>query len=191
MILKKILTAFLVLFAITVMATCSLADSGDDVNRHDAKRDAQLANERCASLWIDGRRMGELIVGASAKMEFQFVDKKLIHRIYAAAENFPETMSWNASYYDKAAKLKCNLVILHYKAISWWNFDPAKITVNGEPLPKKQILSSMLSVHTGQLSPNTEEVIAFGVPREISKPGKTLTFGYEEASVELKIPSSR
>ncbi|WP_143521742.1 hypothetical protein [Pyramidobacter sp. C12-8] len=153
-----------------------------------ANKDEELMKARSVLLWIGGTRVGDLMVGADAKLQFQFVDRTLSARIYAAPNNFPDDIVWNASYIDKAARAKCNLVILGYRAMNRWNFDPGKLTVNGEPLPANRIYTSLLSKETGNLAPDTQDAIAFGVPRSQSRGGSEIVFGYEGYSVKLTIP---
>lgn len=151
-------------------------------------KDEELMRARSALLWIGGTRVGDLMVGADAKLQFQFVDRTLSARIYAAPNNFPDDIVWNASYIDKAARAKCNLVILGYRAVNRWNFDPGKLTVNGEPLPAGRIYTSLLSKETGNLAPDTQDAIAFGVLRSQSRGGSEVVFGYDGYSVKLTIP---
>ena len=65
-------------------------------------KDEELMRARSALLWIGGTRVGDLMVGADAKLQFQFVDRTLSARIYAAPNNFPDDIVWNASYIDIA-----------------------------------------------------------------------------------------
>ena len=153
-----------------------------------ANKDEELMRARSVLLWIGGTRVGDLMVGADAKLQFQFVDRTLSARIYAEPGNFPDDIVWNASYIDKAARAKCNLVILGYRAMNRWNFDPGKLTVNGEPLPPGRIYPSLLSKETGNLAPDTQDAIAFGVPRSQSRGGSEVVFGYDGYSVKLTIP---
>lgn len=153
-----------------------------------ANKDEELMRARSVLLWIGGTRVGDLMVGADAKLQFQFVDRTLSARIYAEPGNFPDDIVWNASYIDKAARAKCNLVILGYRAMNRWNFDPGKLTVNGKPLPPGRIYTSLLSKETGNLAPDTQDAIAFGVPRSQSRGGSEVVFGYDGYSVKLTIP---
>ena len=153
-----------------------------------ANKDEELMRARSVLLWIGGTRVGDLMVGADAKLQFQFVDRTLSARIYAEPGNFPDDIVWNASYIDKAARAKCNLVLLGYRAMNRWNFDPGKLTVNGEPLPPGRIYTSLLSKETGNLAPDTQDAIAFGVPRSQSRGGSEVVFGYDGYSVKLTIP---
>jgi hypothetical protein len=150
--------------------------------------DQKLTEERCAVLWIGGRQLGDMVIGAEGHLVFQLVDRVLAGRIYSQPDNFPEQIVWNAQYIDKASKAKCDLVILVYRAVNRWTFDPALLKVNDEPLEKKYVLSSLLSAETGNLPKGTEDVLAFGVPRTLTRPGKTLKFSYGDLSVTLNIP---
>ncbi len=148
----------------------------------------ELLQSRAAVLWIGGNRVGDLMVGADARLRFQFIDRALTERIYSEPDSFPDQILWNAPYIDKASRSRCNLVILVYTAVSRWNFDPSKITVNGEPIPKNRVYSSLLAIPTGALAAGTEDVIVFGVPRALSRPGGTLVFAYGDHAIEFSIP---
>ena len=158
-----------------------------------AKKDTtgDLLRSRAAVVWIGGKKIGDLMVGATAKLYFQFIDNKLADAIYAEPTNFPDDILWNASYIDKATRSKCNLVILIYKTMDPWIFDPAKITVNGEPIEKKRVYSSLLAIPTGKIASDVDGVIAFGIPRGQCRPGSTLVFGYEQYKAELVVPGKK
>ena len=158
-----------------------------------AKKDTtgDLLRSRAAVVWIGGKKIGDLMVGATAKLYFQFIDNKLADAIYAEPTNFPDDILWNASYIDKATRTKCNLVILIYKTMDPWIFDPAKITVNGEPIEKKRVYSSLLAIPTGKIASDVDGVIAFGIPRGQCRPGSTLVFGYEQYKAELVVPGKK
>lgn len=147
-----------------------------------------LMKTRSVILWIGGRQLGDLMVGADAKLQFQFVDGKLAERIYSDPNSFPDLIVWNASYIDKASRGRCNLVLLIYRAMNRWNFDPGKITVNGAPIDPKRLYTSYLSKPTGSIPGDTQDAIAFGVPRAASKPGMKIVFGYGDAKVEFTVP---
>jgi len=173
--MKKLFATFLF---VVCLASAGLAKMSTD----------DLLRSRAAVVWIGGKQIGDLMVGADAKLYFQFIDRKLAEAIYSEPSTFPDEILWNASYIDKASRGKCNLVILVYKAVSRWTFDPAKITINGEPLQKQRVYSSLLSIPTGSLAADTQDVIAFGVPRSLSKPGSTIVFGYENYKSEFVVP---
>ncbi len=175
--MKKLLAAFLLLVAFLVSRA-----PARDVNVDD------LLQSRAAVLWIGGNRIGDLMTGADACLRFQFIDRKLTELIYSEPSSFPDSILWNASYIDRARRGKCNLVILIYRAVSRWNFDPGKITVNGEPIPKNRVYSSLLAIPTGNIPAETQDVIAFGVPRSASKAGGRIVFGYEDHTIEFEIP---
>ena len=151
--------------------------------------DAALMRERSVVLWLGGRKLGDdMVIGAEGQLIFQLIDRTLASRIYSEPDNFPEQIVWNAQYIDKAARQKSDVVILFYRAVNRWTFDPKLLKHNGEPIDRSQYLSSVLSAQTGSLPKGTEDVLAFSVPRSHTKPGKTLTFSYGNESVALTIP---
>lgn len=149
---------------------------------------AELLRSRTAIVWVGGQRFGDMVAGANAKLYFQFFDKKLIERIYSEPSSFPDDIIWHAADIDKASRAKCSLVMILYRALTPWTFDPAKITLNGEPLEKKRVYSSLLAIPTGQIGTGTEDVITFGVPRSLCRPGSTLVFGYDGETAEFVVP---
>ena len=181
--MKKFIAAFLLLCA------CAVLGSQVEAAKKDPTDD--LLRSRAAVVWIGGKRIGDLMVGADAKLYFQLIDRTLSERIYSDPTSFPDDILWNASYIDKAARAKCNLIILVYKALVPWIFDPAKITVNGEPIDKRRVYSSLLAIPTGKIASDTEDVIAFGVPRALCKPGSKLVFGYGDYKDELIVPGKK
>lgn len=180
--MKKFLALALLLavYACAVPAGAAKKETTDD-----------LLRSRAAVVWIGGKQIGDLMVGATAKLYFQFIDNKLADAIYAEPTSFPDDILWNASYIDKASRAKCNLVILIYKTMDPWIFDPMKITVNGAPLDKKRVYSSLLAIPTGKIASDVDGVIAFGVSKAACRPGSTLVFGYEQYKAELVVPGKK
>ncbi len=148
----------------------------------------ELVRSRSVVIFDGGTRVGDMVLGANAKLQFQFVDDRLTEEIYHNPEPFLEEIVSNVEFKQKASRNKCNLIILIYRAENAWTFDPDRLTVNGEPLPKKQIYSSLLSKEVGRLESETQDAIAFGVPRAISKPGNVIVFGYGDETVEFTVP---
>ena len=175
-----VLALLLAVCACAVPAVAAKKETTDD-----------LLRSRAAVVWIGGKQIGDLMVGATAKLYFQFIDNKLADAIYAEPTSFPDDILWNASYIDKATRAKCNLVILIYKTMDPWIFDPAKITVNGEPIEKKRVYSSLLAIPTGKIASDVDGVIAFGIPRGQCRPDSTLVFGYEQYKAELVVPGKK
>lgn len=147
-----------------------------------------LINTRSVIVWVGGKRIGDLMVGADAKLQFQFIDKELSRAIYSEPDRFPDTIVWNATYIDKASKGKCNLVLLIYRALNRWTFDPSLLTINGAPIAQNRMYTSLLSKETGSLAMDTQDVLAFGVPRSESKSGTVITFGYGDYTAEFTVP---
>ena len=184
--MKKFFAMMLLLCAV-----CAVSVRAEAAKSASKDPTGDLLRSRAAVVWIGGKQIGDLMVGASAKLYFQFIDKALSDAIYAEPTNFPDDILWNASYIDKASRAKCNLVILIYKTMDPWIFDPAKITVNGEPIDKKRVYSSLLAIPTGKLASDVEGAIAFGVPKGQCKAGSTLVFGYEQYKAELVVPGKK
>ena len=158
--MKKLLAVVLLLCAVCALSVRAEAAKKDSID--------DLLRSRAAVVWIGGKQIGDLMVGASAKLYFQFIDNKLAN-----------------------ASSKCNLVILIYKTMDPWIFDPAKITVNGEPLDKKRVYSSLLAIPTGKIASDVGAAIAFGVPKSACRPGETLVFGYDQYKAELVVPGKK
>lgn len=148
----------------------------------------ELMKTRSVLLWVGGSKVGDLMVGADAKLQFQFIDRPLAERIYSDPGSFPDMIVWNASYIDKASRGRCNLVLMIYKAVNRWNFDPEKIRVNGEPIEPRRLYTSLLSKPVGNLPAGTMDAVAFGVPRSLSKPGAKIVFSYGDFKSEFIVP---
>ncbi len=148
----------------------------------------ELVRSRSVVIFDGGTRVGDMVLGANAKLQFQFIDSKLSQEIYSNPDAYLDELVSNIGFAQKASRNKCNLVILIYRSEDAWTFDPDKLTVNGEQLPKKQIYSSLLSKAVGRIESETQDSIAFGVPRADSKPGSVIVFGYGDETVEFTVP---
>ncbi len=148
----------------------------------------ELMRSRSVVIFVGGTRVGDMVLGSNAKLQFQFIDRKLSEGIYSDHDSYLDELVSNIGFAQKASRNKCNLVILIYRAENAWTFDPDKLTVNGEQIPKKQIYTSLLSKPVGRIEGETQDSIAFGVPRADSKPGSTIIFGYGDETAEFVVP---
>lgn len=164
------------------------------------EKNASLLDERTAILHIGGTRLGDMIVGADAKLQFQILDKKLqqeLYEAYASKEQdsdrsstpkYDEELLNCTEYASKASRQKCIPALLQFETSGYWDFDPCGITVNGIPLKKEQIYTSLFTLESGRLAPGIRDSMVFGISRKACVPGSRLTLGYGAYSVTITVP---
>jgi hypothetical protein len=90
---------------------------------------------------------------------------------------------------ETRAKVKGrDVLVLRYRAVKNWSFDPSKLVVGGYSLTSGDVLTSNERWES-ELPPGGFGVIAVAVPS--LKPGKTLEMRFEDAAASFDVPRGR
>ncbi len=147
----------------------------------------ELVEERSANVWVEGKELGGMIIGARGQMTFVYVDN-VLSRASGGESEAPDWLKWHAQHFlSEAAKGK-RLFICRYRALIPWTFDPEKIFVGNHALQWKDILTRKDFFPHGEMPSDTTGVFAFVVPPEEIVPGKEIRLGYGEYATTLRIP---
>ncbi|MEA3507568.1 MAG: hypothetical protein U9R40_01410 [Synergistota bacterium] len=174
------MTKKLLLLCVAVMAAATAVAAG--------AADLQtLVDERSAVLYPEGQVLGDMVLGARAKMHFIYVDAELAEaaRTGAAA---PDWLEWHARHYGMDATRGKALFILRYEAFKPWDFVPEQITVNGRLLEPENVLTKRAFLPEGELPSGTVAAMAFAVPDSMIADSEEIVLGYDEYSVVLTPP---
>jgi hypothetical protein len=146
---------------------------------------------RTAVLWIDGQDLGDLVLNARAELDVTWLERALVHPLQGD-RSADEWLASSLAYYFSSRKetreiMKGHdILVLNYKALKNWNFDPSKLVVNGRPLETTDILTRKDYRQTGELPPGTEGTLTVRVPSV--KPGERLELRYEDAGATIETP---
>jgi len=162
---------------VSVAAFFFLADKafGDELE--------DLIKERTTTMYLEGQKLGDLILGARARLDFLFVDDSLL-RAARTSGMTPDWLKWHLGHFGDPQIRGKDLFVLRYEAYKPWDFDPFKIVVNGKNLTEEDILTKLIRISTGSLSPNTVDSLAFAVPK--AKDG-VYNITYESDRIEIDV----
>lgn len=142
---------------------------------------------RTAVLWVEGQRLGELIVGARARLEILLVDRPLLEAVYGENSQAPDWLRLHAQYATSDALKGKTLFIVRYKALIPWTFDPQEISVGDHKISWKDILTQKAFVPSGELPSGFAGDFAVAVPK-LPKTASEVSVAYGEWQSTLKIP---
>ncbi|MDR3265409.1 MAG: hypothetical protein LBT15_05290 [Synergistaceae bacterium] len=147
---------------------------------------------RTATLWIEGQNLGDnLILNARAKLNVTWLERRLSREL-ETDRDVDEWVVTNLGYYfssrkETRAKLKGrDILVLNYRAIKRWDFDPTKLVVDGRAITADDILTKNEYWDDGELPPDTEGTHAVCVPA--LKPGRTVEIRYGDDSATFEAP---
>lgn len=146
-----------------------------------------LLDERTATVWLEGQKLGELILGARAEIHFIYVDSKLSQAV--TKDPFaPDWLRWNVQYMGTDSVRGKALFILHFKTMKPWTFDPSMIRVGNYTISRNDILNDKDFTPVGDLPSGFEGTLAFVVPKDNAEPGKEITLTCASETVSFKVP---
>jgi hypothetical protein len=147
---------------------------------------------RTATLWIEGQSLGDnLILNARAELRVTWLERRLSRELNTD-RNVDEWVITNLGYYfsnrkETLEKLKGrDILVLNYRAIKRWDFDPTKLVVDGYAVTADDILTKSEYWEAGELPPETEGLIAVRVPA--LKPGRAVEIRYGDDAATLEAP---
>jgi hypothetical protein len=154
----------------------------------------ELLSERTATLWIEGELLGDsIILNARGELNVTWLENRLAN-ILNTDDNVEEWVVNSLSYYfsnrrETRAKTRGrDILVLNYRAVKRWNFDPTNLTVNGYAITRDDILT--LDIYwESELLPGDIGTVAVAVPS--LRPGQTVELRFEDARATLEIPRLR
>jgi hypothetical protein len=159
---------------------------------HSSKAWRERLDARTATLWIDGLDVGGVILNARGELNVTWADRGLL-RCLENDRDADEWLTEGLNYYfsnrkDVRAKLKKrDAFVLRYRAIKYWNFDPAKLIIDGYAVTKDDILTRSEYWESGELPPGVTGTLTLCAPS--LKPGQTIELSYEDTRVTLTLPA--
>jgi len=147
----------------------------------------ELLSLRTAVIWVEGQRLGDLVVGARARLEILLVDRDLVEEIYGENSQAPDWLRLHAQYASSGALKGKTLFIVRYKALIPWSFDPQEISVGDHRVDWKDILTRKEFFPSGELPSGMMGELALAVPGSFNKASE-ITVAYGEWPSTLKIP---
>ncbi|MGC9489736.1 MAG: hypothetical protein ACP5CD_00705 [Thermovirgaceae bacterium] len=171
----------ILLLAMAVFITLTGSGVAEEVSLED------LLAERSARLYLEGQVLGDMVLGARARLEFIYIDQPLVDAARGSHE-VPEWLRWNTNYFGSGKSGKEALFLLVFETFKPWTFAPEMISVNGNPLEEEDIVTRVAYVPKGDLPSDYTGRFAFTVPAGIVEPGSEIVFGCGQDSVTWVVP---
>ena len=164
------------------------------VHAYNSKDWRERLTARTATLWIEGQPLGDgLVINARAELNVTWLERGL-SQILSADNDVDEWVVSGLSYYfsnrkETRDKLKGrDVLVLNYKAIKNWSFDPFKLMVNGQRITPDDVLTRA-GYWESELAMGSVGMVTVAAPS--LKPGQTVEFRYDTADARLKVPRTR
>jgi hypothetical protein len=146
-----------------------------------------LLAERSANVWIDGQVLGDLVLGAKARLTFVYVDTPLA----TTARNdpgAPEWLTWHSRHLGEKYLKGRALFILRFETFTPWELVPGKLFVGTYAVSSEDVLSRKEYTPSGELPSGFTGTLPFSVPKTALKTGAEVALGYEKEAAKWKMP---
>ncbi|MBC7322074.1 MAG: hypothetical protein H5T90_03035 [Acetomicrobium sp.] len=177
----KLRRTFLPLFAFFLLVLGAL--SFVEVAQASQDKLESLSGERTGTIFLEGEMLGDLILGARARLDFLYIDDVLVKASISSGKT-PDWLKWHLGHFGSPETEGKELFVLRYEVYKPWDFDPFKITVNGVCLTKEDILTGFNRFVSGALPTGTVDSMAFTVPRS---PDGLYNISYDEDHIEIDV----
>ncbi len=147
-----------------------------------------LLAERSASVWIDGQVLGDLVLGAKARLTFVYVDPVLASSARADSAS-PEWLVWHSRHVGEKYLKGKGLFVLRFETFTPWELVPGNLAVGTYVVSSEDILSKKEYTPSGELPADFTGTLPFSVPRTVLKPGTDVLLGYGKETVKWKVPA--
>ena len=162
-----------------------------DAEAHSSKAWEKRLNDRTATLWIDAQTLGDdIVLNARGELNVTRVERGLTQYLNADRD-VEEWLVNGLNYYssnrqDTRAKVKKrDVFVLNYRAVKFWNFDPAKLVIGEYSVSPEDVLTRK-EYWESALSPGDRGTVAIAAPS--LKPGQKVELRYEDARAVLEGP---
>jgi hypothetical protein len=147
----------------------------------------ELIADRSARLYLEGQVLGDMVLGARARLDFIYIDRTLADAA-RESEAVPQWLEWNTSYFGSRKSGGGELFLLVFETFKPWTFEPGMICVNGKPIGTDDIVTRSAYVPHGDLPSDYTGRFAFTVASEFVGPGKKIVFSCQDDNVTWVVP---
>ena len=177
--MKRLACAYLLLLSLFVLA--------GDAQAAQPKTLDQLLAERSANVWVDGQVLGDLVLGARARLTFIYVDAALASTARADPGS-PEWLTWHSRHLGEKTLKGKSLFILRFETFTPWELVPGNLFVSTHGVSSEDLLTMKEYTPTGELPSGFTGTLSFSVPRAVVKAGTEIAVGYEKEEAKWKVP---
>lgn len=147
-----------------------------------------LKEPRSAVIYIEGQKVADVIVGSKAKVTFLYVDDKLKKEMERNLQQLSSVEEWMLSDAVKARVKKMVPVIVTCEAFGHLYFAPESVSVNGEPVTRRQLFTNLDARTVGDVAPDDFVWFVIGLPKSTAAPGQKITYSVGEWKTDFTVP---
>lgn len=178
-----------ILFMLVFTAVSMFAVSASDAEIRQRKYDlSAILDERQTDIWVEGERLGDLMIGSRGTIQFIYVDKLLSDAIMSE-RTLSKWVYDMSQYFGSDATRKKAFFIAHVEVYKPWDFDYTKVFVGDYHLQKGDVLSPNMTNPFGQQPSDSRGYFAFVVPESALKKGEEIELGYGDDYKTWKAPN--
>ncbi|MCL2010100.1 MAG: hypothetical protein FWG71_06085 [Synergistaceae bacterium] len=183
-----------VLFLTIFSALLFMPDGQRAAEARNSRAWRERLSARTGTLWIEGQSLGDgIVLNARGELNVTWLERGL-GRALETDKNVAEWVVSGLGYYHSSRretrdKLRGrDVLVLNYRAVKNWSFDPAELTVDGYTITPDDILTRK-EYWERELAPGRSGTVAVAAPS--LKPGQTVELRYENSVIQLEVPHSR
>lgn len=139
---------------------------------------------RTATFWIEGQALGDMVLGARARLSFVLVDATLARDLSGNPEA-PEWLSWHGQHYGAKGK---TLFIVRLKTLKPMTFDPTLLHVGDHQVTMDDVLTRQHFLPQGDLPSGLEGTLALRIPTTAIPKKGPIPLGYGDWGMEWTAP---
>lgn len=178
------------IFAIVVLLLtfCTAAEA------HNSEAWQRGIAARTATIWVEGQPLGDgIVLNSRGELNITWLERGLV-QVLEKDRDVDEWVVTNLSWYssnrkETQAKVKGrDVLVLNYRAVKYWKFDPSLLIVNGHAVASDDILTKSEYWDDGEeLSPGSTGTVAIAISS--LKPKQKVEIRYGDDRATLEIPS--
>ena len=145
-----------------------------------------LLQQRSAVVWVEGQLLGDMMIGAKARLTFIAVDGKLAEAAWS--DPFaPEWLKTNVAFSGDRKLRKKKLFIVLVETIRNFTLELPMITIGTHTLSAEDVLTNRHYIPVGDLPPDLTAPFAAAVPAAAVK-GEKIFLRVGDYSAEMEFP---
>lgn len=144
----------------------------------------ELLDARTANVWVEGQVLGDMVLGARARLAFILVDQALA-RSLSGNPDVPDWLAWHGQNYGAKGK---TLFIIRLTVLKPWTFDPRELRVGDHKVTLEDIRARIHYLPEGDLPTGLEATVAVLIPTKALPARGPISLGYGEYGTEWTAP---
>jgi hypothetical protein len=148
----------------------------------------ELLRARTATVFVEGRPLGDLILNARARVEVIYVDGALSEALVKNPIDTPERLRMEAQYYGSERLRGKALFVIFLSTAKPWTVEPGLFRIGGYALREEDVLTPRDLAPLGEMPSGVKAAFAVAVPGADVRPGSTIVVAVSGDEVPFIVP---